>query len=98
MRLRWLRLACWALSVPFDGFGGEFAVGCEVELGVDVGEVGLYGAGRAQESFCDFGVGEAVFDEGDDLGLGGGQAGPAGGGPFAFAASPTGVGDGFVEV
>jgi hypothetical protein len=72
---------------------GEFGAGGDAELGVDVRQVHLDGAGGDEQAPGDGVVAQAVAGEAGDLSFGGGQAGPAGGGAFAAAAFAGGVGD-----
>ena len=65
---------------------GQFGAGGEAELGEDVRQVRLDGAGGDEQAPGDGLVPQAVADQADDLQFGGGQAGPAGGGSFAAAA------------
>jgi hypothetical protein len=76
---------------------GQFGAGGDAELGEDVGQVHLDGAGGDEQPPGDGIVPQAFGDQADDLSFGGGQAGPAGGGAFAAAALAGGVGYRVVE-
>ena len=71
---------------------GEFGAGGDVELGEDVGQVHLDGAGGDEQPPGDGLVPQAFADQADDLSFGRGQAGPASGGAFTSAAFAGGVG------
>jgi hypothetical protein len=53
------------------GLAGEMDAGCEAGLSVDVGEVGLDGSWRDEQSGRDVGVGEPVGDQSGDVELSG---------------------------
>src|SRR5271169_840625 len=77
--------------------GGEFGAGGDAELGEDVRQVRLDGAGGDEQPPGDGVVPQAFADQADDLQFGGGQAGPAGGGSFAAAALAGGIDHRVVE-
>src|SRR5208282_5517845 len=71
---------------------GQFGAGGDAELGEDVGQVHLDGAGGDEQAPGDGVVPQAFADKTDDLQLSGGQAGPARGGALASAALAGGIG------
>src|SRR5580704_395834 len=77
--------------------GGEFGAGGDAELGEDVGQVHLDGAGGDEQAPGDGVVPQAFADQPDDIQFSRGQAGPARGGSFAAAALAGGVGHRVVE-
>src|SRR5271165_2004200 len=79
-------------KVVCGGLGGQFGAGGDAELGEDVGQVHLDGAGGDEQPPGDGFVPQALAGQADDLQFGRGQAGPARGGPFATAAPAGGVG------
>jgi hypothetical protein len=76
---------------------GQFGAGVDAELGEDVGEVHFDCAGGDEQAPGDGVVAQALGHEAGDLEFGGGEAGPAGCGPFAAAAFACEVGDRVVE-
>src|SRR5215472_9155211 len=76
---------------------GEFGPGGDAELGEDVRQVHLDGAGGDEQAPGDGVVPQAFAHEADDLQFGGGEAGPAGRGPLASAALACCEGDRIVE-
>ncbi len=79
------------------GLLGELDSGGEAELGVDVGEVGLHGAGRYEQPGGDVFVGQSFGHQPGDVALGGCQRQPPDSRPAALAAAAQGVGHGFFE-
>lgn len=75
--------------------GGELGSGGDPDFGKDVFDVGFDGCSSHEEAGADLGVGHSFGHEGQDLFLGGCQAGPAVAGSFAFTAGPGGVLDSF---
>src|ERR1700730_9650368 len=83
--------------VPCGCLCGQSGAGGDAELGEDVGQVHLDGAGGDEQPPGDGVVPQALADEADDLQFGGGQAGPAGSRAFASAALARRVGHRVVE-
>jgi hypothetical protein len=65
------------------GLGGQFGAGGDAELGEDVGQVHLDGAGGDEQPPGNGVVPQAFAGQAGDLQLRGSQAGPARGGAFA---------------
>ena len=76
---------------------GEFGPGGDAELGEDVRQVHLDGAGGNEQPLGDGVVPQPIAHQADDLQFGGGEAGPADRGPLASAAPACCEGDRIIE-
>ena len=81
------------LPVACCRLGRELCAGGDAELGEDVGQVGLDGAGGHEQSLGDLPIGESGPDQIGDLVLGGREARPSVGGSLAGAPTPRRVSD-----
>jgi hypothetical protein len=59
-------VGCSDETVP-DSFGGGFSSGSDIQLGEDVGDVGLGGAGAYEEGASDLAVGVAPGNQAENL-------------------------------
>src|SRR6516162_7933930 len=76
------------------GEDNELGAVDDVELGEDVGEVGLDGGAGDEQAVGDVGVGQAFGDESYHLSFGGGEAVPAVFGSLPWASAAAGVAEG----